>query len=47
MSYSKNLFIAATEFYNFETSLARVLKQPILNHMKEKTIISTSFFQCG
>jgi hypothetical protein len=30
MSYSKNLFIAATEFQNFETSIARVLKQALV-----------------
>jgi hypothetical protein len=29
ITYSKNLFIAATEIQNFETSLARLLKQAL------------------
>jgi hypothetical protein len=30
MAYSKNLFIAAIKFQNFETSIARVLKQALV-----------------
>jgi hypothetical protein len=54
ISFSENFYIAVTQFKNFETSIAILLKQALLGHFEKisyevlmyKLVTNLSFFKC-